>query len=226
MTTVFVYAILTGLPAVPKGAALKIGRFRHQFGIDTKSDAAANPLYNLVRKNIGFISERGIQLNGYVGPISYAISLADGPDSLRTVTEGTVESGLRIGAHGSGGGVLKPIENNSPPLFIHLNGNLPLFGKRFWVGTSYFDGNSYPFNPNTGDVNPSTLVYKRRVGIATSFRTMEIQHRWRMDGRHQYPFDEIHAEPQQNRQTGLHSTGVLSTCRNSVDRNSGHSVKI
>ncbi len=166
----FVYAILTGLPVLPKGASLKIGRFRHGFGIDTKSDAAANPLYNLVRKNIGFISDRGIQLNGFVGPISYTVSLADGPDSLRTVTDGTVASGIRIGPHGSGGGILKPIRNNSPPLFLHLNGTFPLFGKRIWFGGSYFDGNSYPFNPLNGDVNPSTLLYKRRFGIATSFK--------------------------------------------------------
>lgn len=166
----FVYAILTGLPILPKGSSLKIGRFRHGFGIDTKSDAAANPLYNLVRKNIGFISDRGFQLNGFVGPVSYTFSLADGPDSLRTVTDGTVTSGIRIGPHGSGGGILKPIRNNSPPLFLHFNGTLPLFGKRIWLGASYYDGNTYPFNPINGDVNPSTLVYKRRFGIATSFK--------------------------------------------------------
>ncbi len=166
----FVYAILTGLPVLPKGASMKIGRFRHGFGIDTKSDAAANPLYNLVRKNIGFISDRGIQLNGFIGPISYTFSLADGPDALRTVPDSTVVSGIRIGPHGSGGGILKPIRNNSPPLFLHLNGTLPVFGKRIWFGGSYFDGNSYPFNPINGDVNPSTLLYKRRFGIATSFK--------------------------------------------------------
>ena len=171
----FVYAILTGLPVLPKGASLKIGRFRHGFGIDTKSDAAANPLYNLVRKNIGFISDRGLQLNGFVGPVSYTLSLADGPDSLRTVTDGTVSTGIRIGPHGSGGGILKPIRNNSPPLFLHVNGNLPLFGKRIWLSASYFDGNSYPFNPINGDVNPSTLIYKRRAGFATSFKL------WRVD---------------------------------------------
>jgi len=171
----FIYAILTGLPVLPKGASLKIGRFRHGFGIDTRSDAAANPLYNLVRKNIGFISDRGLQLNGFVGPVSYTLSLADGPDSLRTVTDGTVTTGIRIGPHGSGGGILKPIRNNSPPLFLHLNGTLPIFGKRIWLGTSYFDGNSYPFNPINGDVNPSTLLYKRRLGLATSFKL------WRFD---------------------------------------------
>ena len=171
----FVYAILTGLPVLPKGAALKVGRFRHAFGIDTKSDAAANPLYNLVRKNIGFVSDRGLQLNGYVGPVAYVLSLADGPDALRTVTEGTVESGIRIGPHGSGGGILKPIQNNSPPVFLHVNGTLSLLGKRVWLAGSYFDGNSYPFNPNNGDLDPSTLFYKRRVGFATKFKI------WRFD---------------------------------------------
>ena len=171
----FIYAILTGLPVLPKGAALKIGRFRHAFGIDTKSDAAANPLYNLVRKNIGFVTDRGLQLNGYVGPVAYVLSLADGPDSLRTVTGGTVESGIRIGPHGSGGGILKPIQNNSPPVFLHVNGTPSLLGKRIWFGGSYFDGNSYPFNPNNGDVNPSTLFYKRRFGLATKFKI------WRLD---------------------------------------------
>ena len=170
----FVYAILTGLPVFPKGASLKVGRFRHGFGIDTKSDAAANPLYNLVRKNIGFISDRGMQLNGYVGPVAYVLSLADGPDALRTVTEGTIESGVSIGPHGSGGGVLKPIRNNSPPLFLHLNGTFSLLGKRIWIGGSYFDGNSYPFNPNNGDVDPSTLVYKRRIGVATNFKIWRL----------------------------------------------------
>ena len=171
----FIYAILTGLPVLPKGASLKIGRFRHAFGIDTKSDAASNPLYNLARKNIGFISDRGLQLNGYIGPVAYVASLADGPDSLRTVTDGTVESGIQIGPHGSGGGVLKPIRNNSPPVFLHVNGTLSLLGKRIWLGGSYFDGNSYPFNPNNGDVDPSTLSYKRRFGLATNFKV------WRLD---------------------------------------------
>ena len=170
----FVYAILTGLPVLPKGASLKIGRFRHGFGIDTKSDAAANPLYNIVRKNIGFITDRGIQLNGFVGPVSYTFSLADGPDSLRTVTDGTISTGIRIGPHGSGGGVLKPIRNNSPPVFAHVNFTLPVFGKRFWLGASYFDGNSYPFDPIRGDVNPSTLLYKRRFGLATSFKVWKV----------------------------------------------------
>ena len=109
-------------------------------------------------------------MNGYVGPVAYVLSLADGPDSLRTITDGTVESGIRIGPHGSGGGVLKPIQNNSPPVFLHVNGSLSLLGKRIWLGGSYFDGNSYPFNPNNGDVDPSTLFYKRRVGLATSFK--------------------------------------------------------
>ena len=171
----FIYAILTGLPVLPKGASLKIGRFRHAFGIDTKSDAAANPLYNLVRKNIGFISDRGLQLNGYIGPIAYVASLADGPDSLRTVVDGTVTAGVQIGPHGSGGGILKPIRNNSPPVFLHVNGTPSLLGKRIWFGGSYFDGNSYPFNPDNGDVNPSTLSYKRRFGLATNFKI------WRLD---------------------------------------------
>ena len=128
-----------------------------------------------MRKNIGFISDRGFQLNGFVGPVSYTVSLADGPDALRTVTEGTVTTGIRIGPHGSGGGILKPIHNNSPPLFVHMNGTLPVFGKRIWLGASYFDGNSYPFNPMNGDVNPSTLIYKRRYGFASSFKL------WRFD---------------------------------------------
>lgn len=128
-----------------------------------------------VRKNIGFISDRGLQVNGYIGPVAYVASLADGPDSLRTVTDGTVESGIRIGPHGSGGGILKPIRNNSPPVFLHVNGTPSLLGKRIWFGGSYFDGNSYPFNPNNGDVNPSTLFYKRRFGLATKFKI------WRLD---------------------------------------------
>ena len=51
---------------------------------------------------------------------------------------------------------------------------LPVFGKRFWLGASYFDGNSYPFNALNGDVNPSTLVYKRRLGLATSFKVWKF----------------------------------------------------
>ncbi len=55
-----------------------------------------------------------------------------------------------------------------------MNSNLPLFGKRIWLGGSYFDGNSYPFNPINGDVNPSTLIYKCRVGLATSFKLWHV----------------------------------------------------
>ena len=70
---------------------------------------------------------------------------------------------MTVGPHGSGGGVVQPIVNNSPPVFVHLSGNLPLLGKQIGLGASYFDGNSFPFNPKNGDVNPSTLVYKRRA---------------------------------------------------------------
>ena len=45
----------------------------------------------------------------------------------------------------------------------------------FGLAHPNFDGNSYPFNPINGDVNPSTLIYKRRVGFATSFKL------WRFD---------------------------------------------
>ncbi len=75
-----------------------------------------------------------------------------------------------LAAYLKSGGPLVPIQNNSPPLFAHINGTLPVFGKRVWLGASYFDGNSYPSDPDTGDVNISTLVYKRRFALATSFK--------------------------------------------------------
>ena len=68
----FVYAIFTNLPGLPADLAVKVGRIRFRYGIDAVSDAPANPARNLVYKNLGMISDKGIEVSGYYGDLDYS----------------------------------------------------------------------------------------------------------------------------------------------------------
>lgn len=168
----FVYGIFSNLSFLPEGSAFKVGRFRFKWGIDAVLDAPANPIYPLTRKNLGFISDRGIELSGFIGDVDYTIGLADGPQYTEEIVR---DSGNRpIGV------VNKSANNNSLPLIIRLS-------KKFSsakLGLSYFDGNSWAYinfqdyMPNTarrsrhpgGMADREMIVYRQHGAIDYSFK--------------------------------------------------------
>lgn len=153
----FVYAIFTNLPGLPSDLALKVGRLRFRYGIDAVSDAPANPARNLVYKNLGFISDKGIEVSGYYKDVDYAVAVLMGPDFI---------------VSGPMGGIKEPSENMNRPVAIRVGYESPWDLK---VGLSGFWGKAYPFvnDPSfdmddmltNGYLDRSRLVLKRRASL-------------------------------------------------------------
>ena len=160
----FVYGIFSSLPLLPQGTAFKIGRFRFKWGIDAVLDAPANPIYPLTRKNLGFISDRGLELSGFVGPVDYTIGLADGPNY--------VEQTLRDSANNEIGMVNRSVVNNSMPLIARLSSKLS--GSK--VGLSYFDGRSWAYSNFLGYMPNSPRRARHPGGMADRSKLVYRQH--------------------------------------------------
>ena len=168
----FVYAIFSNISFLPPGTAFKIGRFRFKWGVDAVLDAPTNPIYPLTRKNLGFISDRGIELSGFMGELDYTLGLADGPG----FTEATITdlSGNPIGITN------KSIKNNSMPIIARLSSKLSAAK----IGLSYFNGQSWGYlnfmdhTPNKsfranhpgGTADRSKLLYRQHGAIDYSVR--------------------------------------------------------
>ena len=146
----FVYGIFSNIPFLPAGTAFKIGRFRFKWGVDAVLDAPANPIYPLTRKNLGFISDRGFELSGFIGDIDYTLGVADGPDHVEQVV---------IGASGPIGMINKSISNNSLPLFLRVSHKFASSK----MGLSYFDGQSWAYT-NFMDPMPNISSRSRHPG--------------------------------------------------------------
>lgn len=132
----FVFALFSNIPYTPQGTAFKIGRFRFKWGIDAVLDSPSNMLYPLVKKNLGFITDRGLELSGFIGPVDYSAGLADGPEFVdNMVMDGT---GKELGT------LRRNVSNNSLPLVARLSTNVD-FSRLLRVGVSYFDGMSWPY---------------------------------------------------------------------------------
>lgn len=129
----FVYAIFSNIPFLPSGTAFKIGRFRFKWGIDAVLDAPTNPIYPLTRKNLGFITDRGIEISGFLGELDYTISLADGP--------GFTEEMIMDSMGNSIGVTQKSIKNNSMPIIVRLSSKI----SSTKIGVSYFTGQSWAY---------------------------------------------------------------------------------
>ncbi|MEO6666721.1 MAG: hypothetical protein ABIO65_08135 [Nitrospiria bacterium] len=151
----FVYVIFTNLPGLPSDLALKVGRLRFRYGIDAVSDAPANPARNLVYKNLGFISDKGIELSGYYQDFDYSAAVLMGPDFI------SGSDGVKTNA-----------ENQNRPVAIRLGYESP------WdvnVGLSGFSGKAYRFENGpmyamddmltNGMLDRSRLVFKRRGSL-------------------------------------------------------------
>ncbi|MBI5197208.1 MAG: porin [Nitrospirae bacterium] len=156
----FVYAIFTNLPGLPSDLALKVGRLRFRYGIDSVSDAPANPARDLVYKNLGLISDKGVEVSGFYGDFDYAAAVLMGPDFVTEAVTGT------------DGEIKSPAENNNRPVALRLGYES---SNDLKAGISFFYGKTYPFvNGPTfdmddmltnGSLDRSRLVLKRRATL-------------------------------------------------------------
>ena len=156
----FVYAIFTNLPGLPADLAVKVGRIRFRYGIDAVSDAPANPARNLVYKNLGMISDKGIEVSGYYGDLDYSAAALMGPDFLEQPVTGT------------SGSIKVPAEHNNRPTALRLGYESPWDVK---AGLSVFRGQAYRFvnGPmfdmddmlTNGSLDRGGVVLKRRASL-------------------------------------------------------------
>lgn len=160
----FVYAIFSNISFLPSGTAFKIGRFRFKWGIDAVLDAPTNPIYPLTRKNLGFITDRGVELAGFFGDIDYTLGLADGPEHVEKIVTDT--TGKPIGV------VNNNIRNNSIPLFLRLSTKFSTSK----IGISYFDGKSWAYSNFMDHMPNSSLRASHPGGMADRTKLVYRQH--------------------------------------------------
>ncbi len=160
----FVYAIFSGIPGLPAGTAIKVGRFRFKWGIDAVLDAPANPIYPLTRKNLGFITDKGIELAGFVGPIDYTFGVADGPDYVDEIV--TDSAGQPIGV------VKKSVKNNSKPIVLRVSSKIGSSK----IGVSYFDGRSWAYRNFIQPMPDSSIRARHPGGMADRSMLVYRQH--------------------------------------------------
>lgn len=160
----YAYAIFTNLPGLPSDLALKVGRFRFRYGIDAVSDAPVNPARNLVYKNLGFITDKGLEVTGYYKKFDYAAAVLLGPDFINRQV---------LGPGGVVSGEIKaPLENNNRPVAVRFGYDFPWDLK---AGLSFFYGKAYRFvnGPSfdmddmltNGTLDRSRLALKRRASL-------------------------------------------------------------
>lgn len=160
----FVYAIFSNVPLLPAGTAFKIGRFRFKWGIDAVLDAPTNPIYPLTRKNLGFVTDKGVELSGFFGDLDYTLGLADGPEHLEVVVNDSMGN--------EAGVVNKSVKNNSMPLIARLS-------TKFWsskLGVSYFDGKSWAYTNFMGHMPNNSIRTRHAGGMADRSMLYDRQH--------------------------------------------------
>lgn len=163
----FVYAIFSNIPHTPAGTAFKIGRFRFKWGIDAVLDSPANPIYPLVRKNLGFVTDRGVELAGFFGPIDYSIGLADGPEFVLDTTKDTLGNVIDT--------TERNIENDSVPLIARLSTNSD-FHRNLRLGFSYFNGSSWAYTNFMPPMPDVRLRIRVPGGMADRTQVIDRQH--------------------------------------------------
>ncbi len=170
----FVYATFTNLPFISEiptlnNLSFRIGRFRFRYGIDAVSDSAINPVRTLVYKNIGFISDRGLELSYFLGPFEVSAAVLNGPDE-KTVDVSPTGT-IRVGSG-----------NTYRPRVIRGSLDIPSGPQ---IGLSFFRGNSYRvvnqrgFDPDTmifnAELDEHNLIMKKRYSADLKYSL------WRFD---------------------------------------------
>ena len=160
----FVYMTISNLQFLPPGMALRVGRMRLKYGVDAKLDAPANPLRTTEYRTLGQLSDRAIEVAGFIGPVDYVVSVSQGPDYVLQDV---------IGADGQVAGAIKvDAENRSRPVQGRVgttfHGVVPNFGLSGYYGKNYdvhvlhgFDGSDDMLFG--GEIDRHTLVLKQRA---------------------------------------------------------------
>jgi hypothetical protein len=127
-------------------------------------DAPTNPIYPLTRKNLGFITDKGMELSGFFGNVDYTLGVADGPDY--------VEAEVKDQAGNSIGVVNKSVRNNSLPLFLRLSTKFSTSK----IGMSYFDGRSYAYTNFMNRMPNASFRTRHAGGMADRSMLLYRQH--------------------------------------------------
>jgi len=159
----FVYAIFSNIPGLPENWSLKAGRTRFRFGVDARLDSPASTLRSPVYKTLGTITDKGIELSGYSGPIEWSLGVMNGVDSIevpvvtKTGEEATVEMDTR---------------NGSKPVVARVSADVTDW---FGLGVSGFSGKTYPVYSHyglamhdlifNGHTDEERLIYKNRGAV-------------------------------------------------------------
>lgn len=160
----FVYAIFSNIAFLPLGTAFKIGRFRFKWGIDAVLDSPANPIYPLIRKNLGFVTDRGIELSGFFRELDYTIGLADGPGFTEEIVMDSFGNSIGV--------VNKSVKNNIMPLVVRLSSKF----SSAKIGLSYFNGQSWGYTNFMDHLPNSSFRASHPGGAADRSRLLLRQH--------------------------------------------------
>lgn len=130
----FTYATVSNLPFLPDGTAIRVGRLRVRYGIDAKIDAPANPLRPPEYRTIVVLSDRAVELSGFLGPIEFVGAVTQGPDFVRREV---------VDADGEIAGTIRAdVPNRSRPVFVRIGTDFK--GRVPNVGLSGFYGKGWP----------------------------------------------------------------------------------
>jgi hypothetical protein len=161
----FVYVIISNLSFLPAGTAFRIGRMRLKYGIDAKLDAPANPLRTMEYRTLGVISDRAIEVAGYLDFIEYTAAVSMGPDYI-TKDIKTLD--------GSVASVKTASENKTHPFIARVGtdfkGTAPNLGFSYYTGKNYKVLSQDAFQAGGtmifgGFVDERSLVYKERQSV-------------------------------------------------------------
>ncbi len=160
----FVYATFTNLPLLPSDLSFRIGRFRFRYGIDAVMDAAINPVRTLVYKNIGFISDRGLELSYFWRWFEVSAAVVNGPEE-KTVGEPDTGAELRVGS-------------GNRNRLIAVRGSVDIPGGP-QIGLSYFHGNA-PRVVNLSGFDPDTMIFNAELDE----KTLVLKDRYTVDAKY------------------------------------------
>jgi|GEM_PF-1900077 len=158
----FVYGIFSNIPGLPDNISLKVGRTRFRFGIDSKLDSPANTLHSPVYKTLGMITDKGIELSGYSGPMEWSLGVTNGADVLQKNVMTTDDQMAMIEVEA---------RNGSKPVLARVSVDVT---DSLHLGVSGYTGKTYPIYSSrgvghdmifNGHWDQSLFVYKNRAAV-------------------------------------------------------------
>ncbi|MEO5666755.1 MAG: hypothetical protein ABIR96_01715, partial [Bdellovibrionota bacterium] len=180
----FVYAIFSSIPGLPESFAIKVGRMRFRFGIDSKLDSPANPLKSPVYKTLGIITDKGVEFSGFAGPLDWSLGVANGVDSIMVPVVTTT---------GMPAEVMMDTRNGSKPVIARIGFDAT---DSFALGLSGFAGKTYPVTSHygfamhdmlfNGHTDETRLISKTRAALDAK---LKLGSRWDLSGEYAFGRD-------------------------------------